>query len=51
MNKQIIKEQQYVAPEVEMLQISINGALLESQLPTITCTPPDEEQCWTADEG
>ena len=50
MNKQIIKEQQYVAPEMEMLQISINGALLESQLQPITCNP-DVEQCWGVDEG
>ena len=43
------KEERYVAPELETLQISIHGALLESQLPTITCNPY-EDLCWDIDE-
>lgn len=43
------KEERYVAPEMETLQISIHGALLESQMEPVTCNP-DEDQCWSVDE-
>lgn len=54
MDTQSIKEQKYVAPEVEALQITLITVLNQScstkQTEDIECNP-DKEQCWGVNEG
>lgn len=46
-------EERYVSPEAETIQIAPISAVLDGQtsIEPVYCNPPDDEQCWGADEG